>query len=90
MTPVVLSSKSMKFLDGLDAKQYRQIGKRIWGLQEDGSPHDVKYLSGHPGYFRIDNGEFRVIFCRKDGVIEITLIGKRNDDEVYKNFSRLS
>ena len=48
MTPVVLSSKSMKFLDGLDAKQYRQIGKRIWGLQEDGSPHDVKYLSGHP------------------------------------------
>jgi len=88
MTPVVLSSKSMKFLDGLDAKQYRQIGKRIWSLQEDSSPHDIKHLSGSPGYFRIDNGEYRVIFCRKDGLIEVTLIGKRNGDEVYKDFER--
>ncbi len=89
MTPVVLSSKSMKFLDQLDAKQYRQIGKRIWSLQDDSSPHDIKHLAGHPGYFRIDNGEYRVIFCRRDGLIEITLIGKRNGDEVYKEFARL-
>ena len=89
MTPVVLSSKSMKFLDQLDAKQYRQIGKRIWSLQDDSSPHDIKHLAGHPGYFRIDNGEYRVIFCRRDGLIEITLIGKRNGDEVYKEFDRL-
>ena len=89
MTPVVLSSKSMKFLNGLDAKQYRQIGKRIWSLQEDSSPQDIKHLSGHPGYFRLDNGEFRVIFCRREGLIEITLIGKRNGDEVYKDFARL-
>lgn len=89
MTPVILSRVSKKFLDGLDAKQYRQINKRIWGLQEDSSPHDVKYLAGHPGYYRIDNGEYRVIFCRKDGLIEITLIGKRNGDEVYKDFARL-
>jgi mRNA interferase RelE/StbE len=89
MTPVVLSAKSMKFLDSLDAKQYRQIGKRIWSLQDDSSPHDIKHLSGYPGYFRIDNGEYRVIFCRRDGLIEITLIGKRNGDEVYKDFARL-
>ena len=89
MTPVVLSSKSMKFLDQLDAKQYRQIGKRIWSLQDDSSPHDIKHLSGHPGYFRIDIGEYRVIFCRRDGLIEITLVGKRNGDEVYKEFARL-
>ena len=89
MTPVVLSNKSLKFLDGLDAKQYRQIGKRIWGLQLDSSPQDVKHLSGHPGYFRIDNGEFRVIFRKKIDLIEITLIGKRNGDEIYKQFDRL-
>ncbi len=89
MTPVVLSSKSMKFLSGLEAKTYRQIGKRIFSLTEDSSPHDVKHLSGHPGYFRIDNGEYRIIFCRKQELIEITLIGKRNGDEVYKDFARL-
>jgi mRNA interferase RelE/StbE len=88
MTPVVLSGISMKFLDGLDAKQYRQISKRIWGLQADSSPHDIKHLAGQPGYFRIDNGEFRVIFCKKPGLIEITNIGKRNDDEVYRGLSR--
>lgn len=88
MTPIVLSRDSQKFLDGLDAKQFRQLGKRIFGLQDNSMPHDCRHLAGSPGYFRISVGEYRVIFCPKSSLIEITLIDKRNDDSAYKKFDR--
>jgi len=88
MTPIVLSRDSQKFLAGLDAKQYRQLGKRIFELQENSLPHDCRHLAGHPGYLRISVGEYRVIYCPKTSVIEITVIDKRNDDSAYKKLDR--
>lgn len=89
MTPVVLSSRARKFLDGLDAKQFRQVTKRILDLQEDSSPHDARHLSGYPGYFRITIGEYRAIFKKSDDRVEVAVVGPRNDDAVYKEMSRI-
>lgn len=88
MTPIVLSRDSQKFLEGLDSKQFRQIGKRIFALQDNSMPHDCRHLAGHPGYFRISVGEFRVIFFPKTSLIEVTIIDKRNDDSAYKKLDR--
>jgi mRNA interferase RelE/StbE len=89
MTPLVLSNRSHTFLERLDAKQYRQVAKRIFDLQRDASPQDARRLSGYPGYFRITIGEYRAIFCTKESLIEVTVIGNRNDDAVYKEFARI-
>ena len=52
-------------------------------------PHDSKKLSN--GDRRVDVGEYRIIY-RFDvdaQIIEVVLIGKRNDGEVYKQLKRI-
>lgn len=45
-------------------------------------------MKGSKGFFRLKSGEYRII-CRVDGEeLKIWLIGKRNDDAVYKRFER--
>jgi mRNA interferase RelE/StbE len=48
-------------------------------------------LKGYPGFYRVDSGEYRIIyrFTPEEDLVEIILVGKRNDDEVYEQFKRL-
>jgi mRNA interferase RelE/StbE len=39
---------------------------------------------------RKDSGEYRVVYRYDDTTVYIMLIGKRNDDEVYKQLERLT
>jgi len=74
----------LKFLKELPPKQYKQIAQRILSLGNE-EPHDSRHLSGYPGCFRIDVGEYRVIYTRKDNAVLVPLVGKRNGDEVYRD-----
>jgi mRNA interferase RelE/StbE len=78
----------LAFWDKLDAKQYRQIGRKVLSLVRNPFPQDAKALEGYAGVFRVDCGEYRIIYSINKDTIEIELIGKRNDDEVYKKFKR--
>ena len=53
-----LSNNARGFLSDLQPKQFKQVGNRIFGLARDPYPADCKHLSGHPGFRRIDVGEF--------------------------------
>lgn len=88
MTPLQLSRDAYKYLEGLEAKQYKQVSKKLFALSNDPRPADCNHLSGHPGYFRITIGEFRAIYKPTDTVIEISVVGPRNDDQVYKTFQK--
>jgi mRNA interferase RelE/StbE len=48
-------------------------------------------LKGYPGLYRVDSGEYRIVyrFDVEADVIQILLVGKRNDDEVYKQLKQL-
>lgn len=49
--------------------------------------HDSKQLKNSP-YFRADVGEYRVIYeIENDTMLLLILIGKRNDDDIYKKLS---
>ena len=37
---------------------------------------------------RLKSGEFRIVFVFEDDVVQVRLIGKRNDDEIYKALER--
>jgi mRNA interferase RelE/StbE len=39
-------------------------------------------------YWRVDIGEYRIIYEVEGNTLCIILIGKRNDDEVYKKLRR--
>ncbi len=69
-------------------KQFKQVTTKIFDLLRNPSPVDAKHLSGYPGYRRIDSGEFRVCYSVVDETIRVVVVGRRNDDEVYKTLSR--
>jgi mRNA interferase RelE/StbE len=84
--PLSLSRASVRFLDTLPAKQYRQVTRKIIMLMADPRPADAERLKGY-GYSRVTVGEYRVIFDVRDSVLRVVAIGKRNDGEVYRRLS---
>jgi len=83
-----LSNNARGFLEDLQPKQYKQVGSRIIGLQRNPYPADCKHLSGHPGFRRIDVGEFRVCYTVSDDTIRIVVAARRNDDAAYRELDR--
>ncbi len=83
-----LSRSALDFLATLQPKQFKQVTSQILRLQSESYPHDAKHLAGHPGYRRIDCGEFRVCYRVEDEVVCVAVVGKRNDDEVYRQLTR--
>lgn len=84
-----MTRQALKALESLDAKQYRQVGLAVFGLLKDQQPHDSRALRGAKhGERRIDVGEYRVIYSSSKDVVEILVIGKRNDDAVYQVWER--
>ena len=76
-----------KFLQDLDAKQYKQVASKMFSLMVDATPADYRQLVGFP-YQRVDSGEYRIVYRFDAETVYIILIGKRNDDEVYRRLKR--
>jgi mRNA interferase RelE/StbE len=87
--PLDITRDAYKFLNELPPKQFKQIAAKIFSLLREPRPHDSSHLSGHPGYMRVTSGEYRIIYKHSNDVIQIVLIGKRNDDEIYKALRNL-
>ena len=83
MLPLSLSRASVRFLDTLPPKQYRQATRKIIMLMADPRPADAERLKGYD-YSRVTVGEYRVIFDVRDRLLRVIAIGKRNDGEVYR------
>lgn len=76
-------------LTELPAKQFRQVMLSIIYLTKDPHPHDSAKLIGYP-YHRIDVGEYRVIYdIEPEETLRIILVGRRNDDDVYRRLRNL-
>ena len=89
MFKLQLSKKSQKFLSNLPHKQQNQLVLKILELKKQGHTADSAPLKGSD-WFRTDAGEYRIIYMiESPDILVIPLIGKRNDDEIYKKFRRL-
>jgi mRNA interferase RelE/StbE len=86
-----IANKARKFLSGLPAQQYKQLASAILDLLTDPSPHDSMALKGSSrGERRVDVGEYRVIYVLSGDTVHVLAVGKRNDDEVYKTWTRIN
>ena len=83
-----LSRRSRDFLDSLGPKQFRQVVSKIFQLMEEPFPPDSRQLAGFP-YHRADIGEYRIVYRVDRDTLRVALVGKRNDNEVYRQLSRL-
>ncbi|MCC8372322.1 MAG: toxin [Rickettsia endosymbiont of Pseudomimeciton antennatum] len=86
---IILLRDAENFIAHLQKKQARQIVVKIKELSQTGHVQDSKILQGTKrSYFRVDSGEFRIIYQHQNSELLIVLIGRRNDDEIYKLFSK--
>jgi len=84
-----LTKQAHKELESLDAKQFRQVLLTVMGLMKNPEPHDSAQLKGAKrGERRVDIGEYRIIYVADRDVVNVLVIGKRNDDEVYDIWKR--
>lgn len=83
MLKLDLSKQSLKFVQNLPPKQFRQVLNKILELMSDPNPTDSIKLKGSP-YKRTDIGEYRIIYIVENDCVKIYYTGKRNDADVYK------
>ena len=89
MRKLALSKNVAGFLGDLQAKQFKQVLGKILSLLSDPAPADSQPLKGFLDLRRTDIGEFRIVYRFDDNTAAISLVGKRNDDEVYKKLRNL-
>jgi mRNA interferase RelE/StbE len=77
-----------KFIDRIPQKHARQILEKIEALRVNPEPGDSSPLRGAP-YRRADAGEYRIIYRFEDTTLFVVPVGKRNDDDVYRQLKRL-
>lgn len=84
------SPRVEKFVKDLQPKHTRQIFLKVLELAGNSSPQNSLKLQGtkEPRY-RVDSGEYRIIYRVNDDRLEILIIGKRNDDAVYRDAERI-
>ena len=87
MLNIDFSSSALKFLKKLTGKPAKQIKKKLAELRVNPYPQDSSKLTGYP-FHRTDSGEYRIIYIVNGDTLEIKVVGKRNDDEVYKKLKR--
>jgi mRNA interferase RelE/StbE len=80
---LLVSKQAYRFLDKLPPKQFRQVLRKILVLLEEPRPHDTQQLKGYP-FLRNDVGEYRIVYDLQGDTLRLLLVGKRNDDEIYK------
>jgi mRNA interferase RelE/StbE len=88
MLTIDLSRQAAAFLQGLTAKQARQIAERLQALAINPNALPTEQLKGYAPMRRLRSGEFRIIYALVEEGLQIRLIGKRNDDDIYKALER--
>jgi mRNA interferase RelE/StbE len=87
MRKLDMTRDAARFVRGLDPKQFKQVMVKVFGLAQDATPADSEQLKGYDGG-RVDVGEFRIVYSFDDETVNVEVIGKRNDDEVYRQLKR--
>ena len=88
MHKIDITKSAGKFIKKLPPKQYRQVVGTILSLRENPTPHDSEQMKGSSEYQRVDIGEYRIVYRFDKETVFIAVVGKRNDDEVYKRFKQ--
>ena len=88
MLKAKLEPSARKFIEKRPPKHRGQIVRKIDGLCQDPFPPDSKLLSGY-SLLRADIGEYRITYRVEESILHVYVVGKRNDDEVYKQLKRL-
>lgn len=77
-------------LNGMQEKQFKQIWSCLLNLLVNPRPHDSKKIGEYKErpIYRVDSGEYRLVYQYDEVLLYPLILGKRNDDQVYKEMKR--
>jgi len=81
-----LTDAALPLLEDLPDKQ---LVNTVFNLLKNPTSQDSGLLKGYP-YRRVDLGEYRIVYQVQGEALQVLVIGKRNDDDVYKKLSCLA
>lgn len=88
---LLIDKSLLKDLQKFPPKQYKQVVTKLLSLAVAPRPRDCKALKGVDGGYRVDQGEYRILYYwlepedDQPGQVQIFRVGKQNDDKVYCN-----
>ena len=88
MLTIKLSKRADKALGKIPAKQAKQIAVRIKQLADDPEALPTVELKGYAPWRRAKSGEYRIIYKIDGNILRVALVGKRNDNEIYRLIER--
>jgi mRNA interferase RelE/StbE len=89
MLKLDLKKPAYDFLIELQTKPFKQVMLNIIRLTKTPYPQDSEKLIGYP-FRRVDVGEYRVIYdVEAEETVRVIVVGKRNDDAVYRRLRTL-
>ena len=68
-----ITRQAEKEIARLHPKVRRQVVKKILTLEANPRPQDVKPLKGEEDAYRVDSGEYRILFHLDDKAKEVTV-----------------
>ncbi len=89
--PNSLQCTKLKELQKFPAKQYKQVVTKLLSLAVDPKLQNCKALKGVDRGYRVDQGEYRILYYLTEPAdeasrqVQIFRVGKRTDNEVYRN-----
>lgn len=84
MLRLAMTKDAYSFVKNLQSKQFKQVLNKILGLLTNPKPPDAELLKGYPNLWKTDIGEYRIIYRFDTDTLSVSLAGKRNDDEIYR------
>lgn len=82
---VRLDKAAKRDLDRLDARIRRQVLGNTLALGDNPRPQDVKQLRGRERVYRVNSGEYRILYRIDDQARVVTVFRVRHRREVYRN-----
>ncbi len=89
MAKLAIAADAIAFLQKVERKHAGQIALKVFSLLAEPFPNDSQKLQGTKrDLWRADIGEYRIVYSFEDETVTIFVIGRRNDDDVYKEVAR--
>ncbi len=82
---VKLTRSVVRQVGRLQAKIRSQIDRRFEELKSNPRPHDSKRLVGRHKSYRIDSGEYRILYDVDDEIRLVAVWRVRHRKDVYRN-----
>jgi mRNA interferase RelE/StbE len=77
-----------KDLDRLSREAQRRLSARIDGLATEPRPPGAEAIAGHPGYYRVRVGAYRIVYGVDDAARVVTIVIVAHRSEVYDRMKR--